>query len=88
MVGEFPELKITIRLFASYKDRVGCSRLLINLPDRSTVGDLVANMMQSYPGLVNQGVDIVAAVNQEYQEHHFVLRDGDEVALIPPVSGG
>lgn len=45
-------------------------------------------MMDLYPGLANQDVAVVVAVNQEYREHHFVLRDGDEVALIPPVSGG
>ena len=41
-----------------------------------------------YPGLVSDPSGIVVAVNREYREHGHVLSDGDEVAFIPPVSGG
>ena len=44
--------------------------------------------MRRYPGLTDEPDGLVAAVNDEYRDHPFVLRDGDEVALIPPVSGG
>ena len=41
-----------------------------------------------HPGLTDRPDGLVVAVNDEYRDHEFVLGDGDEVALIPPVSGG
>ncbi len=60
----------------------------LELPENSTVGDLIAHVRDIFPQLAPPGVDIVAAVNAEYVEGSTVLHSGDEVALIPPVSGG
>ncbi len=60
----------------------------LDLPENSTVEDLVARVRGIFPQLAPPGVNIVAAVNAEYAEGNTVLRPGDEVALIPPVSGG
>ena len=80
-------MKIETLLFASYREKAGVGRLTLDLVRGATVGDLAEAMRAKFPGLPDPE-RIVVAVNNEYQEHDFVLSDGDEVALIPPVSGG
>ena len=49
---------------------------------------MAQEVFERYPGLIGTPTALVMAVNQEYQDHDHELADGDEVALIPPVSGG
>lgn len=81
-------LNITLRLFAGYRERVGQSVLELAMPDGATVGSVAQVVFERYPGLIGTPNALVIAVNQEYQQHDYALTDGDEVALIPPVSGG
>lgn len=75
-----------IRLFASYREAAGTNRLDATLPADSTVADLLAALTPRIPSLGRtRGM---VAVNQEYVTPEAALHDGDEVALIPPVSGG
>jgi molybdopterin converting factor subunit 1 len=60
----------------------------LDLPAEATVGALVGEVARRHPDLTDEPDALVVAVNDEYQDHLFVLSDGDEVALIPPVSGG
>ena len=60
----------------------------LELPRGATVRRLADEMVQRYPAMTGEACRLVVAVNQEYQEHDHVLCGGDEVALIPPVSGG
>lgn len=80
-------MKVEVLLFASYREKAGVGRLALELRDGATVGDLAEAARAKFPGLPEPS-RIVVAVNNEYQEHGFVLSDGDEAALIPPVSGG
>ena len=80
-------MKVEVLLFASYREKAGSGRLALALNEGATVGELIGAMRAKFPGLP-EPARIVAAVNNEYQEHDFALSDGDEVALIPPVSGG
>ena len=52
------------------------------------MGALVGEVARRHPALTDEPDALVVAVNDEYQDNLFVLSDGDEVALIPPVSGG
>ena len=81
-------LHVTVRLFASYREKVGQTQVELELPRGASVGDVAKAMLRSYPQLPRMAANLVVAVNQEYQEHDYVLNEGDEVALIPPVSGG
>jgi molybdopterin synthase catalytic subunit len=81
-------MRVNVLLFAAYREAVGDSAVQIDLADESTVGDLTTEMSGRYPGLPQKSGRIVAAVNDEFRLHDFTLSDGDEVALIPPVSGG
>ncbi len=82
------DLRVTVRLFAVYKEKAKKSQLVLDLPDNAVVGELAAEMVRQYPALTQRPESMVVAVNQEYQDHSFALSDGDEAALIPPVSGG
>ena len=60
----------------------------MELPDGSTVADMIGRLLELHPNTASDPSQVVAAVNREYREQGHVLRDGDEAALIPPVSGG
>tara|TARA_Y100000815_G_C13030081_1_gene382803 strand:+ start:54 stop:290 length:237 start_codon:yes stop_codon:yes gene_type:complete len=77
-----------VRFFALYRDRTGTSRQRLELPENSTVSDLLKVIRSRYPQLAPTNVDIVVAVNAEYADENIILSEEDEVALIPPVSGG
>ena len=77
-----------MRFFALYRERAGASEKNWHLRNGATLADLLGEIRKTYPGLVPPDVEIVAAVNEEYADGALALRDGDEIALIPPVSGG
>jgi molybdopterin synthase catalytic subunit len=81
-------LEIMVRFFALYRERAGRGRITVDLGGGSTVRDLVDEVRRLFPELAPPTVEIVAAVNAEYAGGETPLSDGDEVALIPPVSGG
>ena len=81
-------LRITVRLFASYREKAKTSRIVLDLSQGASVKTLVHEVISAYPDLTGNPDSMVVAINQEYQDHSFLLNDGDEAALIPPVSGG
>jgi molybdopterin synthase catalytic subunit len=74
---------VRVRLFAALRERAGASELELELPEGSVVADALRRMSD-----LTAGVPVVMAVNQEYADDRVELHGGDEVALIPPVSGG
>ena len=81
-------MKLNVRFFALYRERAGISRQRLELPENSKVSDLLKVIRSHYPQLAPANVDIVVAVNAEYADGNIILSEEDEVALIPPVSGG
>jgi molybdopterin converting factor subunit 1 len=75
-------------LFASYREKAGQAEVPFDLAEGVTVGHLAEAVARRYPAIARDPTKLVVAVNQEYRDHGHVLGDGDEVALIPPVSGG
>lgn len=80
-------MRIDVRLFASYREAAGVSRFDVELPDGAAVSDALAAIEGRYPRLAAAG-RILTARNREYVDAGAPLADGDELALIPPVSGG
>ncbi len=76
-------MKVTVRLFAMLRERAGVPEVTLDLPD----GARVADALSSLEGLA-EGIPLVMAVNREYASAETRLDPGDELALIPPVSGG
>lgn len=60
----------------------------MELPSGATVGQAASELVRLYPSIAGDASRLVVAVNQEYADHTHVLKDSDEVAFIPPVSGG
>ena len=81
-------MQLEIRFFALYRERAGRSTGTVSLPDGATVADLTEEVRRLFPRLAPPGVNIVVAVNAEYAGPETPLRQGDEICLIPPVSGG
>jgi molybdopterin synthase catalytic subunit len=80
-------VRVQVRLFASYREAAGVGRIELELPPGSTVKDAIHRILKDHP-LVAEGRQVVIARNREYVTPDEPLSDGDEVALIPPVSGG
>jgi molybdopterin converting factor subunit 1 len=81
-------LKIRTRFFASAREIVGQGSLELDAPEGVTAGDLLQRLAVEYPSLAAYGPHLALAVHAEYVDRDHPLRDGDELALIPPVSGG
>lgn len=81
-------LKVTVRLYAGHKERVGQSKILLQLPKDASVRSLAEKMLVLFPDIAPNPENLVVAVNERYVDHIQKLQEGDEVALIPPVSGG
>jgi molybdopterin synthase sulfur carrier subunit len=80
---------ITLKLlcFGITKEMVGGFEKTIDLPEKSSVADLLVSLKTQYPELVKLN-SLRVAVNEEYAEDSLILNHRDEVVLIPPVSGG
>jgi molybdopterin synthase catalytic subunit/molybdopterin converting factor small subunit len=76
-------MRVTVRLFAGLRERAGSAERELELPDGARVADVWAPL-----GLGEEPEGLLYAVNKEYAPTPRRLSDGDEVALIPPVSGG
>ncbi len=81
-------MELTVRFFALYRERAKRNACSVELPEGATVNDLTSEMRRQFPMLAPPEVKIVVAVNADYAEPETVLRQGDDVCLIPPVSGG
>jgi MoaE-MoaD fusion protein len=80
---------VHVRLFAILRERAGAGAVEVELPERATVSDAIAALGER-PGLAEllARLPVRMAVNREYADERTRLQAGDEVALIPPVSGG
>ena len=81
-------MSIIVLCFASIRDKLGDSQIEIHPPIPETVSELLNFIKLNYPQL-NEHLEIARiAVNQEFVDSSFSLKEGDEIAIIPPVSGG
>jgi molybdopterin converting factor subunit 1 len=80
--------RLSVRLFAHFRERAGADAVTVELPDGATVGTLLARLGGLWPDATGLLEKSVVAVNEEYAPADHALRPGDDVALIPPVSGG
>jgi molybdopterin synthase catalytic subunit len=76
-------VEVTVKLFAVLRERAGASEVTLELPEGARVRDALESLAD-----VTAGVPVVMAVNREYAEADDVLAADDELALVPPVSGG
>lgn len=79
-------LKITVKLFAMFREIAGSNVLELDIPDNSNTHFLLTLLKQKYNNIPTEYA--LVALNSEYVSGNVVIKDGDEVAIIPPVSGG
>ena len=79
-------MHITIRFFASFREVLGRESLRFDVPADATVEQAWLMLREQHPTLPH--ISLMFAVNRQYAHAETVLHDGDELALIPPVSGG
>ena len=81
-------MRVNLLYFASFRDAAGKGEEARELPDGARVADLWRQVAREVPRLSAYPAMPPAAVNHEYVDGETVLRDGDEVAFLPPVAGG
>jgi molybdopterin converting factor subunit 1 len=81
-------VRVTVRLFARLRDIAGAAELSRDLSPGTTVGDLWRQLAGEFPAFAGYERSISSAVNADYAKMDRVVGDGDEVAFLPPVSGG
>lgn len=82
------EIQITIKLFAAYQDAYGVAELGWTIPVGTPVSAVCDRMIAEHPSLEQWRTLTRFGINLQFVEADTVLQDGDEVVLIPPVSGG
>lgn len=80
--------RVRVKFFALARDLAACAEAELTVPDNTYVKDMLAVLSVSYPALHKLGPYMRIAVNCEYVSGEYLLHQDDEVALIPPVSGG
>jgi molybdopterin synthase catalytic subunit len=81
-------VNVSVRLFAGLQDLIGEKSVSIELPDGATVAEMREQLGKTYPHVTPFLTTLVCAVDDEYVPTEHRLHDGDDVSLIPPVSGG
>lgn len=76
-------MRVRVRLFAALRERAGVPELELELPEGALVGDAIDQTKA-----LTEGIPVAVAVNEEYVDVDTMLHEGDELALIPPISGG
>ena len=81
-------MRLTIRLFARLRDLVGAGELARDAPAGATVRTVWDALVIEYPAIAPNADSMSCAVNADYARMSSAVHDGDEVAFLPPVSGG
>ncbi|MBI3879029.1 MAG: MoaD/ThiS family protein [Verrucomicrobia bacterium] len=81
-------MKIRVQFWSYFRDLAGCAETSATLGDGATIATLLKDIYARFPKLAPAEKSTLIAVGVDYQPRDHVLKDGDEVSLFPPVSGG
>ncbi len=81
-------MRVTVRLFARLRDITGAGELTREAPAGASVGTVWSSLVGDYPELSAYEKSISCAINADYSRVTAAVADGDEIAFLPPVSGG
>jgi molybdopterin converting factor subunit 1 len=81
-------VRVTVKLFARLRDIAGAAELTREVAPGATVGAVWQGLAAEFPGLAQYERSISSAINADYSRMDAQVREGDEVAFLPPVSGG
>ncbi len=81
-------MNVKVKFFAILRERVGASEITKEIKEGSTVADLWDALKKDYPKLAPVNMRLLYAVNRNYVNGEYALKERDEVVFVPPVSGG
>lgn len=81
-------MRVTVRLFARLRDLVGAGELVRDVPAGATVQHVWDDLCAAHPAMGAYAASMSCAVNADYARLATPVHDGDEIAFLPPVSGG
>jgi molybdopterin converting factor subunit 1 len=81
-------MRVRLLFFATLKDIIGAREMQLELPADATVADVLTHLERSYPRVKDYRPIVLTALNEEYVNQDTRVREGDELAIFPPVSGG
>jgi molybdopterin converting factor subunit 1 len=81
-------VRVTVRLFARLRELAGRGEIERDVPPGATVRSVWESLLAEHPGLAPYAESMSCAVNADYARMTTAVKDGDEVAFLPPVSGG
>lgn len=81
-------MRIALKLFAFFRQMFGSSQITYEIADGATVSDLLEEIYEKYPPLEKSRGHVVVMINKKAVPLTEQIKDGDEVAILPPVSGG
>ncbi len=81
-------MNVRVQFYSQLRDLMGASELNVDLPDRSTVGDLLAKVYERTPALRSRDKSILISAGVEFVDRNYELKLGEEISIMPPVQGG
>ncbi len=81
-------MTVNVQFFSWFKDLTGSEKISETVPAGSTLGELYERLVVRFPRLAAMEKSTLMAIGVDYRTRDYILQDGDEVSLFPPVQGG
>jgi molybdopterin converting factor small subunit len=81
-------MRVSVHFYSYFKELAGCAQTTEELAENKTLAALLKAIFERFPKLAAMEKAMLVAVGVEYQPRDYILKDGDEVSLFPPVQGG
>jgi len=81
-------MKVKVLYFSSIKDRLKKNSEEFDIPENTYIKEFIDILKEKHPEISNLLENTMIAVNEEYVHEDYLLKEGDVIAIIPPVSGG
>ena len=81
-------MNIRVQFYSHLRDLVGAPELDVDLPEKATVGGLLAKIYEQTPALRSRDKSILIGAGVEFVDRNYELKPGEEISIMPPVQGG
>jgi molybdopterin converting factor small subunit len=81
-------MRVLVQFYSQLRDLAGSDQLEVNLPDQTTVNDLLEKLYQLTPALRSRDKSILVGAGVEFVDRGYRIKPGDEISIMPPVQGG